>query len=340
MESVVPELNREAARLAREAADEATAKTPDRPRFVAGVLGPTNRTASISPDVNDPGFRNTSFDELCDAYAEATHGLIEGGSDIILVETIFDTLNAKAALYAVERVFDERGDPTAGHDLGHHHRCLGAHPVWADHRGLLELGAARAADRDRPQLRARRDRAAAVRRGAVAGRRRVGERAPERRPAERVRRVRRDPGVDGAESSSEFADAGFLNMVGGCCGTTPDHIRAIAGVVRGRTCRRARCRARRSTAGCRAWSRWNIVSRVAVRQRRRAHQRHRLGAVQATDQGGRATRRRSRSRASRSRTARRSSTSTWTRGCSTPRQAMETFPPPDRGGAGHRRVPS
>ena len=96
MEDLVYEMNVEAAKLARKAADAIFEKTPDKPRFVAGVLGPTNRTASISPDVNDPGFRNFSFDELVDAYTESTRGLVDGGADIILIETIFDTLNAKA----------------------------------------------------------------------------------------------------------------------------------------------------------------------------------------------------------------------------------------------------
>ena len=109
MESLVPEINREAARLAREVADEFTRTHPDRPRFVAGVLGPTNRTASISPDVNNPGYRNTSFAELVTAYQEAALALIEGGADILLIETIFDTLNAKAAIFAVRKLFDELG---------------------------------------------------------------------------------------------------------------------------------------------------------------------------------------------------------------------------------------
>ncbi|MDY0050509.1 MAG: homocysteine S-methyltransferase family protein, partial [Halothiobacillaceae bacterium] len=109
MEALSYEINVAAARLAREAADAMTARTPDKPRFVAGVLGPTNRTASISPDVNDPGFRNTSFDALVEAYAESARGLIEGGADILMIETIFDTLNAKAAVFAVEKVFDEDG---------------------------------------------------------------------------------------------------------------------------------------------------------------------------------------------------------------------------------------
>ena len=107
MEELAYELNVEAARIARLEADAIS--TPAKPRFVAGTLGPTNRTASISPDVNDPGARNISYDQLVDAYAQAAHGLIEGGAHIIMIETIFDTLNAKAAVFAVERVFDELG---------------------------------------------------------------------------------------------------------------------------------------------------------------------------------------------------------------------------------------
>src|SRR5690606_16163792 len=102
------ELNLASARLAREAADAVTAQTPDRPRYVAGGLGPTNRTASISPDVNDPGKRNTSFDELAEAYLEQARGLVDGGADLLLIETIFDTLNAKAAIFALETLFEER----------------------------------------------------------------------------------------------------------------------------------------------------------------------------------------------------------------------------------------
>ena len=109
MEALAFELNEAAARLARACADDWTARTPDRPRFVAGVLGPTNRTASISPDVNDPGFRNVRFDDLVAAYAEAARALITGGADLLLIETVFDTLNAKAAVFACEQVFDEDG---------------------------------------------------------------------------------------------------------------------------------------------------------------------------------------------------------------------------------------
>jgi methionine synthase I (cobalamin-dependent) len=109
LEDIAYEMNVAAAKLAREAADAWTKKTPDKPRFVAGAIGPTNRTASISPDVNNPGFRNVSFDALVAAYATQTRGLIDGGVDAILIETVFDTLNAKAAGFAVEQVFDEMG---------------------------------------------------------------------------------------------------------------------------------------------------------------------------------------------------------------------------------------
>ncbi|MGL5629289.1 MAG: homocysteine S-methyltransferase family protein, partial [Plesiomonas shigelloides] len=109
MQALAAEINREGARLARACADAWSAKTPDKPRYVAGVLGPTNRTASISPDVNDPAFRNISFDQLVSAYQEATLALIDGGVDLLLIETVFDTLNAKAALFAVESVFESLG---------------------------------------------------------------------------------------------------------------------------------------------------------------------------------------------------------------------------------------
>ena len=109
LEDVAYEMNVAAAKLAREAADAWTEKTPDKPRFVAGAIGPTNRTASISPDVNNPGFRNVSFDALVEAYTTQARGLIEGGADTILIETVFDTLNAKAAGFAVEQVFERDG---------------------------------------------------------------------------------------------------------------------------------------------------------------------------------------------------------------------------------------
>ena len=109
LEAHVYEMNREAARLAREATDEFSARNPDKPRFVVGTLGPTNRTASISPDVNDPGHRNVTFDELADSYGEAARGLVHGGAHVLMVETVFDTLNAKAALFAIQGLFEELG---------------------------------------------------------------------------------------------------------------------------------------------------------------------------------------------------------------------------------------
>src|SRR5690242_21316578 len=109
LEAKVREINLAAARIARECADAWTLKTPDKPRFVAGALGPTNRTATISPDVNDPGFRNVSFDDLVEAYGEAADALVEGGVDLLLVETVFDTLNAKAALFAIDALFERLG---------------------------------------------------------------------------------------------------------------------------------------------------------------------------------------------------------------------------------------
>ncbi len=152
----MPELNREGARLCREACRIAQ-EQDGRRRFVVGALGPTNRTASISPDVNNPGFRAVSFDELHDAYVEATRALIEGGADLIIIETIFDTLNAKAAFAGVETVFAEIGR-AAGDDLRHHHRSVRPHAVGPDADGVLALDAATRAVLDRPQLRARRAR--------------------------------------------------------------------------------------------------------------------------------------------------------------------------------------
>ena len=187
MEELAYELNLEAARLARRMADEATAQTPDKKRYVAGALGPTTRTASISPDVNDPGARNVSFDQLVAAYAEATNGLLDGGSDLVFIETIFDTLNAKAAIFAVETVFEERGRQVAGDRLRHHHGRQRTHPVRPGHRGVLDLDPPRGAARGRPQLRPRREGDAPVHRGDVAGRGLVRVLLPQRRAAQRVR---------------------------------------------------------------------------------------------------------------------------------------------------------
>ena len=131
------ELNLEGAKLARAAADEYTAKTPDQPRFVAGSMGPTNRILSISPDVNNPAFRNMTFDQLRDAFKEQVRGLIDGGCDLLLLETIVDTLNAKAGIVAIEEVFDEKGRTAAADDFSDGHRPQRSHPVRPDHRRVL-----------------------------------------------------------------------------------------------------------------------------------------------------------------------------------------------------------
>ena len=197
LEPIVYELNRAAGRLAREAADAWTARTPDRPRFVAGSMGPTNRTLSISPEVNNPAFRAITFDELRDAYKDQVRGLVDGGCDLLLLETIFDTLNAKAGIVAIEEVFEEKGvrlplmisvtvtDRERTYALG------------ADRRCLLDLDCPRASVQRRPQLRARRARHAAVSGGAGAPRRLLHQLLSERRPPERVRRVRRAPAGHG-----------------------------------------------------------------------------------------------------------------------------------------------
>ena len=185
MQSLVGELNLAAARLARQVADEVSAET-GRQRFVAGALGPTSRTASLSPDVNDPGFRNISFDELVAGYSQAARALIEGGVDMILIETVFDTLNAKAALFAVREVLDEVRHGSAHHRLGHDQRRIGTHLVGPDHRGVLEFHPPRAARRRRTQLRARRQAIASLHRGAGAHRRHLSC-APTRMRACRMR---------------------------------------------------------------------------------------------------------------------------------------------------------
>jgi 5-methyltetrahydrofolate--homocysteine methyltransferase len=248
---LVYELNVAGARLARELCDEFTAANPAKPRFVAGVLGPTSRTASISPDVNDPGYRNVTFDELVANYVEAITGLVEGGADILLVETVFDTLNAKAALFAIETFFDRR-PPLAGDDLGHHHRRFRPHAVRADCRGLLEFAEPHQAAVLRPQLRARRQGIAPVRRGAVARLRLLRLGPPERRPAQRLRRLRRDAEMLADEIES-WARTGIVNIVGGCCGTSPEHIAAIArGLLRST---REKCRKSRRSCACPASNR-------------------------------------------------------------------------------------
>ncbi len=230
MEELVYELNVEAARLAREAADEKTAQEPEKPRFVAGVLGPTSRTASLSPDVNDPGFRNIDFDTLAENYREATKGLIEGGADIILIETIFDTLNAKAAIFAVQDVFEELGIELpimiSGTITDASGRTLSGQTTEAfwnsiRHAKPLSVGlnCALGATELRPYLEELSNKADTY----------VSAHPNAGLPNEFGEYDQ--SGKEMAAIIDEFAASGFVNIIGGCCGTSPEHISAIAKTV-------------------------------------------------------------------------------------------------------------
>ncbi|HHX33780.1 MAG TPA: methionine synthase [Gammaproteobacteria bacterium] len=227
LESVAYELNFEGARIAREVVDAKTLETPDKPRFVAGVLGPTSRTCSLSPDVNNPGFRNVTFDILVENYSEATRGLINGGADIIMIETIFDTLNAKAAIFAVEGVFEDLGITLpimiSGTITDASGRTLSGQTTEAfwnsiSHCKPLSVGlnCALGAKELRPYLQELSEKADTF----VSTHPNAGlpnafaeyDETPE----------------ETAAMIEEFAASGFINIVGGCCGTTPEHIRAIA----------------------------------------------------------------------------------------------------------------
>lgn len=229
MEDLVPEINREAARLAKAACEKYS--TPDKPRFVAGVLGPTSRTCSISPDVNNPAFRNISFDALKDNYIEATHALIEGGADIILIETVFDTLNCKAAIFAVKEVFKTLGyelplmiSGTITDASGRTLTGQTAEAFWNSvrHGDLLSIGfnCALGADAMRPHVKTVSDVADVF----VSAHPNAGlpnafggyDETPE----------------ETAAFLKEFAESGLINITGGCCGTTPAHIRAIYEAVK------------------------------------------------------------------------------------------------------------
>ena len=229
MEDLVPEINREAARIAKEACQKYS--TPDKPRFVAGVLGPTSRTCSISPNVNDPAFRNITFDELKENYIEAAHALIEGGADILLIETVFDTLNCKAAIFAVKEVFNQIGyelplmiSGTITDASGRTLTGQTAEAFWNSvrHGDLLSIGfnCALGADAMRPHVKTVSDVADVF----VSAHPNAGlpnafggyDETPE----------------ETAAFLKEFAESGLINITGGCCGTTPDHIRAIANAVK------------------------------------------------------------------------------------------------------------
>jgi len=230
LESVVAELNYESARLAREVADGFSAKTPLKPRFVAGVLGPMNRTLSLSPDVNDPGFRAVTFDQVKDAYKVAVKALVEGGVDLIMVETIFDTLNAKAALFAIDEYFDEAGVKLpimiSGTITDASGRTLSGQTTeafWNSVRHAKPLSVGLNCALGAKQLRPHIEELSRIADVYVSAHPNAGlpnamaeydELAPET-----------------AGYIREWAESGWLNITGGCCGTTPDHIRAQVAAI-------------------------------------------------------------------------------------------------------------
>ncbi|HQT29671.1 MAG TPA: methionine synthase [Thiobacillus sp.] len=232
MEFLVHELNVAAARLAREAADEATALNPDKPRFVAGVLGPTSRTATISPDVNDPGFRNVTFDQLRVAYLEAIDGLVKGGADILMVETIFDTLNAKAALFAIEEYFEQHDlrlpvmiSGTITDASGRTLSGQTGEAFWNSvrHAQPLSIGLNCALGPD-------------LLRQYVAELSAKADCFISAHPNAGLPNAFGEYDMEGPEMAghiAEWAHSGLLNIVGGCCGSSPAHIAAIAQAVAG-----------------------------------------------------------------------------------------------------------
>ncbi len=229
---LVPELNRASAEIARAAADEWTQKTPDKPRYVAGSLGPTNRTASLSPDVNNPGFRNITFDALKDSYAEQARGLIEGGCDLLCVETIFDTLNAKAALFGIAELGDELGfdipvmvSGTITDLSGRNLSGQTMEAFWYSVRHAQPFAAGVNCSFGARDLRTALSDIARLADTLIIAFPNAG--LPnemgeyDETPEETARFV------------AEWAQDGLVNILGGCCGTTPAHIKAIAEAVEG-----------------------------------------------------------------------------------------------------------
>jgi 5-methyltetrahydrofolate--homocysteine methyltransferase len=231
LEKFVYDINFQSAKIAKEVAAEFTALNPDKPRFVAGSIGPTNRTASISPDVNDPGFRGITFDELVNAYKEQVNALMDGGVDLLLVETVFDTLNAKAALFAVDEVYNERNTKlpimVSGTITDQSGRTLTGQTTEAflisvSHMPLLTIGlnCALGASMMRPYLQV------------------LDQKAPFGVSAHPNAGLPNEFGKYDetpelmAIQIKEFLDEGLVNIIGGCCGTTPDHIKAIADMAK------------------------------------------------------------------------------------------------------------
>ena len=227
LENAVYDINYHSAKIAREVADDFTAREPNKPRFVAGSIGPTNRTASISPDVNDPGFRAITFQELVTAYKQQVGALMDGGVDILLVETVFDTLNAKAALFAIDEVFEERGKKlpimVSGTITDQSGRTLtgqttDAFLISVSHMDLLTIGlnCALGASMMRPYLQI-------LDKNAPFG---VSAHPNAGLPNE-FGEYDETPELM-AVQIKEFLDEKLVNIIGGCCGTTPEHIAAIA----------------------------------------------------------------------------------------------------------------
>lgn len=230
MEDLVYELNYESAKIAKEVCDEFTAQNPDKPRFVAGSIGPTNRTASLSPDVNDPGYRAITFDELRIAYKQQAEALLDGGSDILLVETIFDTLNAKAALFAIDEIREERNitipimvsgtiTDASGRTLSG--QTADAFLISVSHMDLISVGfnCALGAKQLTPYLE------------ILANHTDFGISAYPNAGLPNAFGQYDETAEQMAEQIKEYVDKGLINIIGGCCGTTPDHIKAIADLV-------------------------------------------------------------------------------------------------------------
>ncbi|MFM8342726.1 MAG: methionine synthase [Methylomonas sp.] len=230
MESLAYEINVASAKLAKQVADDVSALTPDKPRFVAGVLGPTNRTSSMSPDVNDPGYRNITFDDLVEAYSEATQGLIDGGADIILIETVFDTLNAKAAIFAVEQTFDKLGyklpvmiSGTITDASGRTLSGQTAAAFWYSLKHVQPISIGFNCALGAQELRQYIEELSTIADTYVSAHPNAGlpnefgeyDETPEQMAAE----------------LADWAANGYLNIIGGCCGTSPDTIRAIVNAV-------------------------------------------------------------------------------------------------------------
>ncbi len=227
MEELVYELNFQSAKIAKEVADEFTAKEPHKPRFVAGSIGPTNRTASMSPDVNDPGYRAVTFDELRIAYKQQVEALLDGGTDILLVETIFDTLNAKAALFAIEEVKDERNievpimvsgtiTDASGRTLSG--QTAEAFLISISHIPMLSVGfnCALGASQLTPHLE------------VLAQKANFGVSAHPNAGLPNAFGEYDETPEQMADQIKEYMDKCLVNIIGGCCGTTPEHIKAIA----------------------------------------------------------------------------------------------------------------